>query len=447
MIFDTAWAHQRDVLPTLIARNHLLLWDPGTGKTLPLLAAAAARGGRCLYLLPPSVRTQVAREAVRFGLFDPEDVQVVLRNADRVSLAAKLVVCSYEQCHTPALWRQLFALDWATLVCDEAHLLKNGETRRARAVYGARINSPGALARKAERVLLATGTPVVNDPSDLWMHISRVFPAVLEELSIKSRAEWVDRYCATRQTPYGLQVTGGKNLPELARVLKRIASRVRKDAVHDLPPLIVDQHWVPPTDIDLADVPDEAMAALAELLAAERPDTEQLARLAVPLASLRRRIGLAKAAHVAELVAGELRGGVAKALVFYEHKDVAAAFLQAFKPRKGWGAAQYSGGLTPAQRDKAVAEFSTDPTCRLLLAQIQAAGTGLNLQAAERVVLLEPAWTPALNEQAISRAYRAGQTRKTHASYVCLEKSVDERIVGAIVRKTRVIAGVLDDRE
>jgi SNF2 family DNA or RNA helicase len=72
-----------------------------------------------------------------------------------------------------------------------------------------------------------------------------------------------------------------------------------------------------------------------------------------------------------------------------------------------------------------------------------AAGTGLNLQAAERIIIVEPAWTPASNEQAIARAYRAGQKKKVWASFVCLENSIDERITSALIRKQRIIDGAI----
>ena len=56
---------------------------------------------------------------------------------------------------------------------------------------------------------------------------------------------------------------------------------------------------------------------------------------------------------------------------------------------------------------------------------------------------MEPAWTPALNEQAIARAYRAGQSKKVWASYVCLTDSIDEKITYTLLRKQRIIEGAL----
>jgi SWI/SNF-related matrix-associated actin-dependent regulator of chromatin subfamily A-like protein 1 len=438
--FTEAWAHQKDAVPHLLAGNYMLAWEPGVGKTLPLLQAASERGGRTLYLGPPAIRTQVAREAVVYGLFDPKKIQVIQSGKDKVAPQADLVVCSYEHSVNPAIWKQLFGLSWRQMVFDEAHMLKNPTAKRTRAVYGVRINSPGALFKRAERVWLATGTPLVNDPMDLWMHMSRLFPEVLEELQISSKNTWMERFCHVRQTPYGPQVLGGKNLDQLKECLAPHVSRIKKANVLDLPPLHVTQQWVPATDIDLDGVPEEALEELTALL---KKGVENFEKLSTPLATLRRRIGLAKAAHCADIIINEYYGSQSKFLVFYQHTEVMQILAECLETQLKQKPVVYSGGLSTGKRDAVVKSFNTDPKCRIMLAQIQAAGTGLNLQSADRVLLVEPAWTPALNEQAISRAYRAGQKKKVWASMICLENSLDESITSALLRKTRIIEGAI----
>lgn len=443
-----AWEHQAEILPRLLENNFLLFWDAGTGKTLPLLSACKHRGGRALYLGPPAIRTQVAREAQEFSLFAQKDIQVIQTGKDKIALQSKLVICSYDHAIDQKIWKQLFKLEWETLVLDEAHALKNSAAKRTRAIYGARIDSPGALFRRAKKVLVATGTPLVNDPSDLWSHVSRLLPQVLNELDITKKDQWIDKFCHVRQTPYGDKVIGGKNLDVLKAALKAHVSRVKKtDVLHDLPPLNVSTLWVPPTDLDLDGIPDEALAEVERLLRTDELDG--LEGLATPLATLRRRIGLAKVAHTGDMLLNELESGIEKAIVFYQHKDVGAGLVEQISARtfmKG-AVVQYSGGLPQTKRDAVVKAFQHDKNVRVLVAQIQAAGTGLNLQAAERVIIVEPAWTPALNEQAISRAYRAGQKKRVWTSLVCLEGSIDEQITRALVRKLKIIAEAIDDKD
>jgi len=438
-----AWAHQTEVIPKLLAGNFLLIWDAGAGKTLPLLQAASQRGGRTLYLGPPAIRTQVSKEAQLFGCYTLKDIQVIQYGKDKVAPQVKLVICSYDHLIDPKLWKQLFQLEWDTLILDEGHLLKNTTAKRTRAVYGSRRDSPGALIRRTKRVWVATGTPIVNDPSDFWPHVSRLLPHVLEDLQIVKKDQWIDKFCHTRQTPYGPVVTGGKNLEELRTVLAPYVSRAKKENILDLPPLHVTQLWVPARDIDLDGIPPEALQELERLL--DNNQTERLGELMAPLATLRRRIGMLKAAHCADIVKAEAESGGGKTILFYHHKDVGEALVEQLRPLQMFkgGGAHYTGGMAQAKRDAVVKQFTGDKNCRVLVAQIMAAGTGLNLQAAERIIIVEPAWTPASNEQAIARAYRAGQKKKVWASFVCLENSIDERITSALIRKQRIIDGAI----
>jgi SWI/SNF-related matrix-associated actin-dependent regulator 1 of chromatin subfamily A len=439
-----AWEHQTEILPKLLDNNFLLFWDAGTGKTLPLLTTCKHRGGRALYLGPPAIRTQVAREAQEFSLFAQKDIQVVTSGKDKIASQSKLVICSYDHLIDPKIWKQLFKLEWETLVLDEGHSLKNSAAKRTRAVYGARVDSPGALFRRANRVLVATGTPLVNDPSDLWPHVSRLLPHLLEQSDIRRKQEWIEKFCHIRKTPYGDKVVGGKNLDELKGLLKPHVSRLKKsDVLHDLPPLNVSTLWVPPTDLDLDGIPEEALAEVLRVI--KNDEVDDLEGLAAPLATLRRRIGLAKIGHTGDMIINELEGGVEKVIVFYQHKDVGAGLVDQISSRTFLKNAvvQYSGGLSQQKRDAVVKAFCSDKNVRVLVAQIQAAGTGLNLQVAERVVIVEPAWTPALNEQAIARAYRAGQKKRVWTSLVCLEGSIDEQITRALVRKLKIIAGAI----
>lgn len=432
------WAHQSEIIPTLINQNHFLIWDAGTGKTLPLLTACKERGGRALYLGPPAIRTQVAKEAEAYGLYSAKDIQVVQSSKDKVAAQAKLVILSYDHAITDKIWKQLFVLDWNTLVLDEAHFLKNTAAKRTRAVYGARVNSPGALFRKAQRVLVATATPIVNDPMDYWTHVSRLLPGILVDNSISSKDDWLNKFCHVKDTPYGPKVLGAKNTAELKTMLDPYVSRIKKENVLDIPPLLVSTLWVEAGEIDLDGVPLEALDELNQLLVENENNFE---RLATPLATLRRRIGLAKASHVADIVIGEQYNGVGKTILFYQHTDVGQELADRLQSTQKFvdTAVIYSGGMSQGKRDAIIHKFNTDKEVRFLIAQIQAAGTGLNLQAAQRVIIVEPAWTPALNEQAISRAYRAGQKNSVWASYVCLKDSIDEAVTSALRRKSKII--------
>lgn len=74
----------------------------------------------------------------------------------------------------------------------------------------------------------------------------------------------------------------------------------------------------------------------------------------------------------------------------------------------------------------------------MLLSQIQAGGTGLNMQAASVVILCEPQIKPTLEHQAVARAHRMGQVRTVQVHRLLAADSVDQRMVELLARKDRL---------
>src|SRR5690606_28467788 len=70
-----------------------------------------------------------------------------------------------------------------------------------------------------------------------------------------------------------------------------------------------------------------------------------------------------------------------------------------------------------------------DPNIPVFFLSLKTGGTGFNLTAADKVVLLDPWWNPAIEEQAISRAYRMGQTKAVHSMRLIATSTVEERVI------------------
>jgi len=132
-----------------------------------------------------------------------------------------------------------------------------------------------------------------------------------------------------------------------------------------------------------------------------------------------------KAARLSEIIAqARLEGR--KVLVFSFFRETAEKVLQlagenAFGP--------INGGVPSAKRQEIVDAFTAAPPGAVLMCQITAGGTGLNIQAASVVVFCEPQIKPSLETQALSRAYRMGQTRSVLVYRLLCENTVDERLV------------------
>lgn len=418
----------------------MLAWEPGVGKTLPALAASAHAAGASLYLCPAPLRQQIA--AVARARHPGRPVQVIQTGRDVLDPSAHLVVCSYEQAADVGRWKDLMAVPWVNLILDEAHYCKNTQAKRTKAVYGARIASKGALCKNAERVWPMTGTPILNDPTELWPHVSRLWPEVLIELDVRTADDWMRRFCVIKETAYGPKILGGKNLPELNRVLKPRMSRLTlAETQTSMPAVVTDTINLPPEEIDMSGVDPAAVGLLQALLGAADEDWDaDFGALEPHLSTLRRLWGMAKVPGIVDLIKTELHGGQEKMVVFFQHTDVGRLISEGMGQI---GTLRIDGSTK--DKPAVVNQFKNNPQCRVLLAQLVAGGTGLDgmQHATNRVLLAEYAWTPALNQQAVARVARAGQKLPVRASYVTLSGSMDDDIARALVRKEKIVKEVL----
>ena len=103
------------------------------------------------------------------------------------------------------------------------------------------------------------------------------------------------------------------------------------------------------------------------------------------------------------------------------------------------------GKLNSNKRDQAIAEFSNDPKCTVLLASLNVCSVGLNLVAANQVILCDSWWAPAIEDQAIDRVYRLGQTRETTVWRLVMEGSVEDTVLKIQAAKRELSSTALSE--
>jgi SWI/SNF-related matrix-associated actin-dependent regulator 1 of chromatin subfamily A len=391
--------YQAEGAAWLTSRNGVLAWKPGVGKTFTALEAARRVGGSALYLCPPTIRWQVADEAGRLGL----SAQVIDTGAQRLSTDAQIVVTSYNLAAATPIWKQLFARKWGSITLDEAHGLKDHTAKRTVAIYGAK------------------------------------FGHVTDEGKPLNRNEWVDEFCTVRNEGFGDKIVGGKNLDKLRAILE---PWVNQRELEGLPGLSIDHIPLKAEQISMEGLDPAVVGQVAKLLPLLDENDGALSAIEPALATIRQRIATAKAREVASLVETECRGGTDKLIVFGHHKE-ALEILRATCQAKGLHPVLISGKVTGRARVDAIVKFQHEPKCKVAIINIRAGGVGLNLQVADRVIFLEADWTPAMNDQAIARAYRSGQSKPVRVSFVSLKGSVDEQVTSALKRKAAIIRKVL----
>ncbi|MGN6194273.1 MAG: SNF2-related protein [Ginsengibacter sp.] len=99
----------------------------------------------------------------------------------------------------------------------------------------------------------------------------------------------------------------------------------------------------------------------------------------------------------------------------------------------------FDGSTSAADREKAIQNFQTNEKCRVFLISLKAGGVGLNLTAADYVYIVDPWWNPAVEQQAIDRTHRIGQTKNIFAYRMICKDTIEDKILQLQERK-RILA-------
>jgi SNF2 family DNA or RNA helicase len=109
----------------------------------------------------------------------------------------------------------------------------------------------------------------------------------------------------------------------------------------------------------------------------------------------------------------------------------------------GYGPLQFHGKIPQAERSAILDRFRTDPDCHVLLMSYGTGSVGLNLQFANYVFLFDRWWNPAVEDQAINRAHRIGQTNPVTVTRFLSEDTIERRIADILERKRKVFNELL----
>ncbi|KAM0263121.1 hypothetical protein ACHAPA_008954 [Fusarium lateritium] len=103
------------------------------------------------------------------------------------------------------------------------------------------------------------------------------------------------------------------------------------------------------------------------------------------------------------------------------------------------GYTRLDGSMKADKRDKAIEALDNDPETRIMLASLSVCSVGLNLVAADTVILSDSWWAPAIEDQAVDRVHRLGQTRETTIFRLVMEGSVEERVLDVQGKKRELV--------
>jgi non-specific serine/threonine protein kinase len=105
----------------------------------------------------------------------------------------------------------------------------------------------------------------------------------------------------------------------------------------------------------------------------------------------------------------------------------------------------FDGSTSTTERERAIQNFQNNEECRVFLISLKAGGVGLNLTAADYVYIVDPWWNPAVEQQAIDRTHRIGQTKNIFAYRMICKDTVEEKILQLQERKKSLVKDIIAD--
>ena len=373
--------------------------EMGLGKTMQALAVLSQRNAlgakHFLVVCPASVLVNWQREIqTRSDLsvikIHGEDQKLSLdiwRKAGGIALTTFDTLKSFEI--TDDEIKEL-AVD--TIIVDEAHYVKNLGTGRSRTIMRWLDRTP--------RVLFMTGTPLenrVNEFISLAFLLDRKFAGSLNKAALASGAEAFRREVA----PIYLRRNSAEVLAELPELIE------------------IDEYctW------EGANYPFYESAVIAGNFMAMRR-AAMLPHLSGEIPN--------KMVRLLELV-DEAFANNQKVIIFSYFREVLDYIYHSLGDK---AVGPITGSVSSSARQEIVDAFTKSDQPVALVGQIQAAGTGLNIQAASVIILCEPQIKPSLEVQAIARAHRMGQVNNVRVHRLLVPESVDDQMVTMLAKKT-----------
>lgn len=403
--------------------------DMGLGKTVQTIAFLLykVQSGASLVIAPKSVVPNWKSEIARFAptmtcriLNEAADREACVDNAGPgdVVLATYGMLTSEEKVLSDKKWN---------VVClDEAHYIKNRGTKMSKAAMELDCGS---------RIIL-TGTPVQNNLSEVWNLFQFINPGILGTYN-----DFIDKY---RNSPdiFRLQAEHKKLIQPF--ILRRTKDEVLKDL-----PVKTEFDYLVPLSAEELDGYEKLREDTLEKISSEEDRISAFAgltnlKLAACSMSLRDpewKYQPSKIVHLMRILDG-IYNEDDRILVFSQF----TSFLSEIKTEldaKGMKYFYLDGQTSFSDRQHLTAEFQNGAV-PIFLISLKAGGLGLNLTAANYVILTDVWWNPAIENQAMDRAYRIGQNRDVTVIRLVSQNTIEEKIVRLQDSKQKLSDNILD---
>ena len=415
--------------------------DMGLGKTVQALAFLLHKkeSGPSLVVAPKSVVPNWATETERFA----PSLKVVILNelqnrkaALESAAAGDLFLVSYGVLVTSV--DILKAVNWNVVCLDEAHQIKNRTTRMSQA----------AMSLQAGSRIILTGTPVQNHLGELWNLMQFINPGLLGHWTA-----FKDKYInGPEMDDYKRELLKGLTQPFILR-------RTKEEVLGELPDKVSYEHMVHLTSTEMA-VYEEARQLLEVKYKKHKTKAEramvqdvkveffaELTRLrlmanAMELVNSGWKGGSSKVDALKDIMSTLMDGGDNRVIIFSQFTsflDIIGRMLT----KEGYKYLYLDGSTSLKERKMLVTKFQAG-LCPIFLVSLKAGGLGLNLTAANYVIIADPWWNPAIEKQAEDRAHRMGQERAVTIIRLVAQHTIEEKILRLHETKKELSDAILE---
>ena len=414
--------------------------DMGLGKTVQTIAflLSKASEGASLVIAPTTVLSNWKSELKRFA---PSLNPIVLNDEpDRVKTVEgcgkdDVLLCSYGILTTCG--DILAGKQWNVICLDEAHQIKNRFTKVSEA----------AMSLVGSHRVILTGTPLQNDVSELWNLMQFLNPGLLGTFR-----QFSEKFGSISGKSPGKKEAQEKAMEQLKTMTQPfILRRTKDEVVRELPARTKIDYMVPLTDREMAAY-EERRQEVESFYDTVKPnevmkfffgDLNRLRRMACSMALENANWG-EEASKIREL--RYLLNGIVSEdnnIVIFSQYTSFLVYVQELLRSMGLPFLYLDGSTPMNRRDRIIGDFQSGKI-PIFVCSLKVGGIGINLTAANYVIMLDPWWNPAIEQQAMDRAYRIGQTRDVTVIRMVSYHTIEEKVTRLQESKLKIATDLLD---
>jgi SWI/SNF-related matrix-associated actin-dependent regulator 1 of chromatin subfamily A len=391
--------------------------QPGLGKTATAIAYAAHNSLKTLVIAPKSVIIHWQREIERFT---GKKATIWSTDAKAGRIDAQYHLINYDIVERRAA--ELRKAEFDLLVCDEATMLKNRQTKRAKAILGdwkQRKLYPGI---KTKHVIFLTGTPVMNRPVEAFALLN-----FLDKDRFNNFYQFTQKYG-------GWKGSEPRNLEDLHhRVKDLVIRRLKKNILTELPAKQRNDLYVELSDAEMKEYNTLLTKLFKRWGATGKPTIGEMPAIQQYLIEK-------KMPRAIEMVDEYLDND--RPILIY---SCFIAPLEKLAAHYGDKAVVLHGQMTMSERQKSIDALRSGEA-KVGLFSVGAGAMGIDgLQhSIDTVIFLDRWWVPSTHEQAEDRLFRTGQTKQVSCYYFTCVNTLDEYMGNILTEKQKVIDQIVD---